>query len=288
MLAKNSEITAMRAAGISIFSITRPIVYFAVLCTLFNITFNETIMPRANSVRERMYRTLIKRQDAVSSLSRQDFYYIGDKNIIFHFKGSYDALRKRGSDVEIDFYRNGTLWKRIACSELGWTAAGWVARAGSERTFFADSLSTAYFTELKTFPVPIDEKPEDILKEPKLPEEMNFLELNEYIGSLQRTGEDPMKIGGLRADLHFNVSLPFITIIVVMFGVSLTVRVGKSGVAKVFGIGLLAGFVYYFFVNLGLGFGRSGAMHPVLGAWLGNMVFFPLSTAYFFKVSKLE
>src|SRR3989339_889338 len=141
---------------------------------------------------------------------------------------------------------------------------------------------------ITVFPAAIEARPEEILKERKQPDEMNFVELKDYIDSMKRTGEDPMKIESLRADLHFKVSLPFITIIVVMFGVSLTVKVGKNGVARVFGVGLLVGFVYYFFMKLGLGFGKSGALHPVIGAWLGNIIFFPLSAGYFFRVSRLE
>jgi len=288
MLAKNSEITAMRAAGISIFSITRPIVYLAIVCTLCNIAFNETLMPRINQARQRMYTVFVKKQELTNEISRRNFFYIGKKNVIFHFKGSYDAVRKRGDDVEIEFYRAGRLWTRVSCRILAWENKAWTAVDGTVRTFFDDSLSTEYFSRLTVFPAAIEARPEEILKERKQPDEMNFVELKDYIDSMKRTGEDPMKIESLRADLHFKVSLPFITIIVVMFGVSLTVKVGKNGVARVFGVGLLVGFVYYFFMKLGLGFGKSGALHPVIGAWLGNIIFFPLSAGYFFRVSKLE
>jgi lipopolysaccharide export system permease protein len=70
--------------------------------------------------------------------------------------------------------------------------------------------------------------------------------------------------------------------------VALTVKAGRRGATRVFGLGLLIGFVYYFLVNLGLGLGESGGVHPVMGAWLGNLVFFPISLVHFWKVTKKE
>jgi lipopolysaccharide export system permease protein len=288
-LAKNSEITAMRSAGFSIFAISRPVVYFTLLLVLGNIAFNETLMPRLNRVRERMYKTLIRRQPPQSQVGRDNFFYIGKRDVIFHFKGRYDARAKAGQNVEIQFYEEGRLVKRITCERLAWRDNGWEAQRGVMWTFGRESIVSREFKVLRAFPKAIAEKPDDILKERLLPDEMNFMELNRYIENLKRTGQaDPLKIKALRADLQFKISHPFISFIVVMFGVSLTVRVGRSGMAKVFGLGLLTGFIYYFLVQLGLGLGRSGVMHPVLGAWLGNIIFFPLSAGYFYKVSKLE
>ena len=78
---------------------------------------------------------------------------------------------------------------------------------------------------------------EDILRERLPPECMNFLELKKYIQTLQKAGESPYSIDKMRADLHYKVSLPFIILLATIFAVSLTVKVGRQGVAKVFGIG---------------------------------------------------
>jgi len=287
-LAKHSEITAMRAAGLSVFYISRPVIYFALLLTLCNILFNETLMPRANRLREKMYNSLIRKQPPPVYTIRYGFIYLGKDNVIYHFKGKYDARLKRGEDVDIEFYDHSKLYKRISCRSLEWVKDRWLAKNGMVRTFFEDSLATEKFSLLADFPRPIREAPDDILKEKRLPEEMNYLELNNYIDNLKRAGENPLTITRLRADLQYKLSLPFISFIVVIFGVALTVKVGRSGIARVFGVGLLIGFVYFFLVNLGVGLGESGSVQPVLGAWLGNIVFFPASVFYFWKVTKKE
>lgn len=287
-LAKHSEITAMRSAGLSVFYITRPVIYFSILLVLGNIVFNETLYPKANRLRERMYNTLIRQQPPPVHAMRYGFIYLGQNNLMYHFKGRYDAALKRGTDVDIEFYEHSKLYKRISCRSLEWVKGRWLAKNGIERTFYAESLTTRPFQLMTEFPRPLLEKPEDILKEKRLPEEMNFMELNQYIDDLQRAGENPQTIAKLRADLQYKLSLPVIIFIVVILGVSLTVKVGRSGMAKVFGIGLLVGFFFYFAVNLGVGLGQSGTLHPVLGAWLGNLIFLPASLFYFWKVTKKE
>ncbi len=287
-LAKHSEITAMRSAGLSVFYITRPVIYFAIMLMFLNVILNETLYPKANRLREKMYNTLIKQQPRPVYTPRYAFIYIGKNNIIYHFKGKYDLKQKRGEDVDIEFYEHSKLYKRISCRTFEWAKDRWIAKNGVERTMYNDSVTSQQFSLLSDFPRQILETPDDILKEKRLPEEMNFIDLNAYIDDLKRAGENPQAIIRLRADLQYKLSLPFIIFIVVIVGVSLTVKAGRGGMAGVFGIGLLIGFFYYFLVNLGVGLGESGTINPVLGAWLGNLIFFPISLFYFWKVTKKE
>lgn len=287
-LARHNEITAMRSAGMSIFSITRPIIYFAFSLVLFNIVANETVLPSVNHFREEMYQRVIKKRPVDYQVRDSDFFYSGRNNVVFHFKGVYDAGKKAGENVEVDFYDRGRLTHRLFCARLRWEKTGWQAEEGILRAFLPDSLVNRPFRKMTRFPRKIEDRPEDVLKKDLSPDEMNFFQLDRYIDNMRRTGRDLLKINARRADLHFRISLPFISFIIALFGVSLTVKVGRAGNARVFGIGLFAGFFYYFLVHLGLGFGRSGALHPVLGAWMGNIIFFPLSVGYFYKVSKLE
>jgi len=268
--------------------ISRPVLILAFFMMILNFAFNETLLPKLNQVRENMYRTLIKKQAPNSRVSRNNFYFLGKQDIIFHFRGKYDAQSKKGEQVDIEFYGESELRYRLTCKTFVWEGEGWVARDGSLRAFFKDSIGVRHFKMLSHFPVPIAEKPDDILRRRRHPDEMNFFQLKRYIDSMVRAGEGREKTNKLSADLHFKASLPVISFILVLFGISLTVKVGKAGMAKVFGLGLLIGFMYYFLVHLGLGLGKSGTVNPVLGAWLGNLVFFPISAVYFFKVTKLD
>jgi lipopolysaccharide export system permease protein len=88
------------------------------------------------------------------------------------------------------------------------------------------------------------------------------------------------------ADLYFKISYPMINLIVVLLGVSLTTKVGRRGLARVFGVGLVICFTYYLFTKMGIALGHSGDLNPLLAAWIGNIVFFVLGMVLFIKVAR--
>jgi len=287
-LAKTSEITAMRASGVSLASISTPIILFSLLMVLGNIVLNETVLPKANSTRERLYKTLIRRQPANQPAVRTDFIYRGYNDVIFRFRNHYDSERKRGEAVDIEFFINGKLFKKVSCRSLEWEQNGWVAKEAVVRSFENDGVQTERFPEFRDFPVAIKEKPDDILRPKKVSDEMGYMELREYIEILKRAGESPYRVNKLITDLHVKLSMPFIIFVVTLFGVALTVRTGKRGMARNFGIGLFIGFLYYFCVNFGIGMGQGGNINPFIGAWLGSIVFAPIGMLYFLKVARYE
>lgn len=286
--ARTSEITAMRASGISLGAISFPIIFFAVVLLAANIILNQTVLPRANTERERLYKTLIRRQKVNGETIRGDFIYKGYNDVIFRFKGLYNSSSKRGESVDIEFYRDSKLYSKVECKLFEWINDGWVARDATVRHFAGDGVQTEKYSSYSDFPVQIKEKPDDILRPKKNSEEMGYMELNRYIDILRRAGESPYRIDKLLTDLYVKISLPFTILIVALFGTSLTVRTGKKGMARSFGIGLFIGFFYYFFVNLGIGMGQSGSINPLVGAWFGTIIFAPFALLYFMKVARYE
>ncbi|MBL8026653.1 MAG: LptF/LptG family permease [Fibrobacteres bacterium] len=287
-LAKTSEITAMRASGVSLAAISMPILLFSLLLTGLNIVLNETLLPKANMKKEKLYKELIRKQPAQQPAVRTDFIYRGYNDVIFRFKSHYDSERMRGESVDIEFFKDGKLYRKVSCASFSWNGKEWVAVDAVVRSFESDGVQSEKFKEFKDFPVAIKEQPDDILRPKKNSEEMGFFELREYIDILKRAGESPYRIAKFVTDLHVKVAMPFIIFVVALFGVALTVRTGKRGMARNFGIGLFIGFLYYFSVNLGIGMGQGGTINPMLGAWLGSIIFAPVGMLYFLKVARYE
>jgi lipopolysaccharide export system permease protein len=286
--AKTSEITAMRASGVSLASISMPIILFSLLLALGNVVLNDTVLPKANMTKEKLYKTLVRKQPVTQSAVRTDFIYRGYNDVIFRFKSHYDSERQRGEIVDIEFFVDRKLYRKVSCRSLEWVKDSWVAKEAVVRSFENDGVQTERFAEFRDFPVVIKEKPDDILRPKKNSEEMGYMELRKYIEILKRAGESPYRISKLVTDLHVKLAMPFIIFVVSLFGVALTVRTGKRGMARNFGIGLFIGFLYYFCVNFGIGMGQGGNVNPLFGSWLGSIVFAPIGMLYFFKVARYE
>ena len=116
----------------------------------------------------------------------------------------------------------------------------------------------------------LPERPEDFSKEEIAPEEMNYRQLGVYIDKLARSGGDVDKY---RVDLYVKFSFPFTSLIFAMIGAALSSAKRKPSMATGFGLTLLISFTYYGVLRIGQGLGHSGVIDPLLGAWMGNIVF---------------
>jgi lipopolysaccharide export LptBFGC system permease protein LptF len=73
--------------------------------------------------------------------------------------------------------------------------------------------------------------------------------------------------------LYFKIAYPIMNFIVILLGISISARAGRKGGAVLFGIGLLLAFTYWIVSQFGLAFAQNGQISPLLGAWLGNILF---------------
>src|SRR5690606_4742159 len=94
----------------------------------------------------------------------------------------------------------------------GWTFEDGYLRVledeGGERSFSYASLR-----------IPgLSETPEELLAEPKQPEEMRYAEMSRFIRAIERSGGDPRPLEVERAQ---KISLPLAVLVIVLFGAPL-------------------------------------------------------------------
>jgi len=114
-------------------------------------------------------------------------------------------------------------------------------------------------------------RPEDIIFARQTGDEMNTSMIRQRISAQKRSGEDTAV---LETQLYFKYSGPFMALITLMIGAALSHRYSRSGgISTKFGIGLFISFGYYIVFKIGLQMGEGGVVSPMLGAWIGNIVF---------------
>ena len=74
-------------------------------------------------------------------------------------------------------------------------------------------------------------------------------------------------------ELYLKISFPLTNFVVVLIGTALAIRVRRGGLAISFGLAVFISFVYYAIIRTGQALGHSGTLPPLIGAWLGNLVF---------------
>ena len=88
-------------------------------------------------------------------------------------------------------------------------------------------------------------------------------------------------------ELSKRVAVPFGVIIFSILAIPLGVISKKGGKSYGFVVSLGIFLVYFLLLSVGEGFAKSGRMSPILGPWVGNLVFLVLGV-YLLAVSEKE
>ena len=112
------------------------------------------------------------------------------------------------------------------------------------------------------------------------PEEMNYIELRDYIRKQKSIGANIVK---WKVDLLSKVSLPAATIIIVLFGAPIASIRRRSGTVLGFGLALFICFIYFGFIQIGKVLGHKAVLEPLVSAWAGNVFFGLLGLAILFR-----
>jgi lipopolysaccharide export system permease protein len=134
-------------------------------------------------------------------------------------------------------------------------STGWTLHDGALRLFAGPDRETAFaFAGLRQRA--LTERPEDLLTEPKSPDEMSFRDLGRYIRSLERSGSDANK---LRVARSLKIAVPFACLIIALFGAPLGITGSRSGAAYGVAVSLATTILFLMTMQVARGIGNGGA-----------------------------
>ena len=266
-LNKFGELTAMRAAGISLLRILAPVCAVALLSVIGSLFLSEYAVPRANRERDRIYDDQIQKVRRDVTAERADVTYLGRGGRIYYMR-IYQVPQRRMLEVSLQEFRDGQLLRRIDAREALWDGKDWVFTSGVIRTFEEGLERARPFDKMAVGG--LAERPDDFAKVTPQPGEMSFFELRAYIERLRASGA---RVENFLVDLHLKLAFPVVNFIVVLIGASLATRMRMQSPALGFGLSIAISFLYYAFMRTGQALGHNGAITPYLAAWLGDLVF---------------
>ena len=278
-LARRNEITAMKAAGLSLLRILCPVFAFSVLFSGVAYLVVDQVLPRAtyhyNSVRNEI-RSHNRSDGSRRHLLLQDV----DGQLIF--AGSYSAAKRTARKVSWEQLRDSRVRERVVGERMLWRQDRWVVYNGHRYDFgISGETRVAAFDSLAMTSLTL--VPDDLSRQQKKPEEMNFAELQSYISRARANGEDVTR---QLVDLHLKISFPVTCFIVVLLGAPLGANTRRAGWANSFGVGILVCFAFYSCVKMGQALGWNQILPPLVGSWLANIVFGLFSAVLMWRAHK--
>jgi lipopolysaccharide export system permease protein len=267
-LSKHSEITAMKANGISLYRIAFPILVIAAVTSATIFLLGEWVTPYTNDRAEHIRLIEVQKQPSMGSFKQDQIWYRGQKGI-YNFR-FFDVRTNTLQGITIHYLdRQMNLVMRLDAEKGEWQGGRWLFHNVLIARF--ESGRFPLLTKLREQFVDLPESPADFKVVQKDVEVMGYFELKRYIEKLQAEGYDASRYV---VDLHGKLAFPWVSIILAMIGVSFALRSERhGGVAQGIGIGLIIGFSYWLVYAFGLSMGRSGILPPLLSAWFANAVF---------------
>jgi lipopolysaccharide export system permease protein len=285
LLAKDNELTAMKANGISLYRIFLPLFILAFLASLLVFVLNELIVPYSNQKKTYTREVEIEKKAIPKDLLYQNIYAQGENGRIFYIN-KYDSKKMEGKEVLVQRFEDNRLKEQIEAKVMRWTGNDWVFEDGAYR-FFSDSLEITEVEEFQKFSQlqrkDIKIKPEVFTKRRKLPEEMNYRELREYTKIKKKAGEN---VSAELTDLYMKLAYPLISFIIVLFGSPLAANPRRGSLSINFAITMAIAFTYWFMLRTAQTFGHTERLSPFLGAWITNFIFAGLGLFLLIKAKK--
>ncbi|MGI6680864.1 MAG: LPS export ABC transporter permease LptG [Bdellovibrionota bacterium] len=274
LLSKNSEITAMRASGLKLSWLMKPILITSFILSFFSLFINETIVPYATSRSRDIYNIDIRRKDQTGGYSQKNLWW-RDKNEIYSAE-FFDSRTKTLFNVSEYVLKGGTfkIYKRIDAKKAEWInpSLKWSMHGVKEYLFLSNERGTYDFkmTKYKSLPMLINETPEDFYKAKKDPFSMSYFELKDFMKNQEKTG---LSVKGYEADLYAKISFPFVCLVICAIAIPFALKPARSGsLANSVIAGFTIGFSYFAIHSLSVAMGRAELFPPFISAWVANIL----------------
>lgn len=276
VLTRSSELTAMKATGISLYRITVPVLAIAAILSVSLFMFDELYLPQANR-RQEALRNVIKGKPAETFEHPGRKWMFGQQqpgqpSRIFYYEYFDPDIDTFGNITIFEFEPGSfTLEKRIFASTAHWepNLNNWVFEDGWERTFRGDEVASYRPFAVSTFPE-IHEQPSYFKKEVRQSSEMSFSELDRYIHDLRQSGFNTVP---LRVQLNHKLAYPLITLVMGVLAIPFALSMGRRG--SLSGIAVAIGVAIAYFVVSGFfeAMGNVSWLPAFLAAWSPDFLF---------------
>jgi LPS export ABC transporter permease LptG/LPS export ABC transporter permease LptF len=289
-LNRSSELTAMKATGISLYRVVAPVLVIAAVLAASLFAFDEYYLPGANR-RQEALRAVIKNKPAQTFL-RPDRKWIsgqtgaaavpavsgkivqpgvaGEPARIFYYQ-FFDSNKDVFANLTVFELEPDTfvLRRRIFASSVRWDGHNWIFDQGWQRTFSGETVGTYQPFTVAEFPE-IKEQPSYFKKEDLQSQEMSFAELSDYIGDLKQSGFDTMR---LRVQLMKKIAYPLVTLVMAILAVPFALSMGKRGSLVGISTAIVLAISYWVVAGLFEAMGNVNTLPPVLAAWSPDVLF---------------
>jgi lipopolysaccharide export system permease protein len=286
-MAADSEVTAMRASGVSVRAFLKIISVFGVAAWVLALVNTVMIEPRSAAALARLQNKLASAQ--ISFEVQPRVFYEGFKNHVLYVE---DVSSASGAAV----------WKDVFDADISTPGAPkiTIAKEAVVSSSSPDSIrlhlikGETHDTTSRTpdqYAITTFDETDVAISLPPIPkpaqEAVPVAQLT--TAELFRQKYNPNKDLARWYWIEFNrrLALPTACLVLVLIGIPLGLSAKKGGKGAGFVLTIVLVFIYYFLSIIGVSLARGGKLSPVFGVWMANLVFAMIGTLLLWRTDKM-
>lgn len=274
----NSEICVMRACGISLSRIAKPVFLFGISAMLISFAVNEFIAPIANAQAKKLTVWALQQKnvpEGTDNFTIKELKY-GKLNRLFYISKCKD--KKLHGITVLDLSKQDSTMI-LQAKEGRAKKEFWEFNKGVIYTITNSGkvLNSTVFGDLSYF-----QNPEMMQKlNDDYEKELTTFSLLKYL--FIHRNDPPEKLAKFKIELYNKTALPLMTLVFVLIGIPLAITPPRVRFNRgfLFSIGII--FLYYILKALSLSLGEAMILWPFVAAWMPNFVIGSLGAFMFWR-----
>ncbi len=283
VLAKNNEVVALKASGVSLYRLVLPLLMAGCLVAGGMFLLDDSFLPYANQ-RQDALRNQIKGRPAQTYFEPARQWIFGENGKIYKYE-LFDPDRQLFGGLSVFELDPDTfqMRRRVFATRATWepSESAWVLTGGWVRDFDSDGHVLRYEPFTATSLPELTEPPGYFRREVRQYYQMNWRQLGEYIASLRQAGFDTAR---LSVQWQKKFAFPLIAAVIVFLSAPFAFLVGTRGAIGGLAVAVGIGIVYWAAAALFEAMGSVGQLPPLLAGWGPDLIFGFLAVYFFLKM----
>jgi lipopolysaccharide export system permease protein len=266
---RTSELTAMRAGGISLWRISLPLLAAGLAAALCTMALTEYVVPLA--ARKMNHTMDVEVRGKPEQLLKREKVWFRERQTIVHIDL---AVPEENTLQGVQLFRFDDRFRiihRIDAARALYKDGKWTAGEVVIRRFNPENGELSEMKRVPEGPLSLEKTPQDFRTARQNNEELTFRDLRRMIRRLQEEGYDPSRD---QVDLHARLATPLASLVMAFLGIPFALKKGRgSSLAVGIAVAVAIGLAYHLLQSLFMAFGYSSVLPPAVAAWAAHILF---------------
>jgi lipopolysaccharide export system permease protein len=279
-MSERLEITALKAAGISLYRLLLPFLIFGFIMTGTISFLDGFIIPNANEKRIAFESKYL--QGKSEQVDRNQIFRQESEHTIFKIN-YFNSKENTGYRVDVVSFRGDTVSNSMFIQRMIWKPDKklWKLEDVRKRIFTPIGYKEIHVDSVDTT---LNIYPRDLARTTSDIYQLTYPEAQNYIQSIERSGAG--SVGLPKVQLYGRYAYPFSIIVVIIVGFALASVRRKGGKGFYIAAGLIVSFLYLVLMKVIEPFGGKGELDPMLAAVLPHLFFLLVGIGILVKARK--